>query len=368
MPVPNPATVVERHPQLLPRGYNRCLLRPSDVPPSRPDMEVIGVFNPGAVQTEEGVVLLVRVAEQPVEHRQHYTALPRWDANQRNYVTDWIHKDEHTAVDVRVIRQRRDALVRLTFISHLRVFYTRDGRTLENRSGAWLEPENAYEEYGVEDPRITKIGDTFYITYVAVSRHGVATALASTRDFKSFKRHGIIFCPENKDVMLFPETIGGLYHALHRPNGATAFTKPEMWISNSPDLLHWGRHERLLGGGNDWDLGRIGGGAPPLKTEAGWLELYHGNSKREAEKNVGTYSGGLLLLDLDEPRCILGRCGQIFVPETEFEREGFVPNVVFPTGIVHQRDQIIVYYGAADTYVGVVEFSSKEMLERVRRG
>ncbi|HMJ64040.1 MAG TPA: glycoside hydrolase family 130 protein [Candidatus Binatia bacterium] len=342
------------------------MLRPSDVPPSRPDMEVIGVFNPGAVQTDDGVVLLVRVAEQPAERRKHYTALPRWDARQRTYVTDWIHKDEHTPVDVRVIRQRRDALVRLTFISHLRVFYSRDGRTLENRSGAWLEPEDGYEEYGVEDPRISQIGDTFYITYVAVSRHGVTTALASTRDFKSFKRHGIIFCPENKDVMLFPETIGGLYHALHRPNGATAFTKPEMWIANSPDLLHWGRHERLLGGGEDWDLGRIGGGAPPIKTEAGWLELYHGNSKREAEKNVGTYSGGLLLLDLQEPRCILGRCGQIFVPETEFEREGFVPNVVFPTGTVQHGDSVLVYYGAADTYVGVVEFSLKEMLDRVR--
>ena len=86
----------------------------------------------------------------------------------------------------------------------------------------------AFEEYGVEDPRITLIGDTYYITYVAVSRHGVSTALASTRDFKSFSRHGIIFCPENKDVMLFPEMIEGSYYALHRPNGATAFTKPEM--------------------------------------------------------------------------------------------------------------------------------------------
>jgi beta-1,2-mannobiose phosphorylase / 1,2-beta-oligomannan phosphorylase len=366
MPVPSPTTRVERHPNLLERGFNTCLLRPSDVPPSRPDMEVIGVFNPGVIQTDDGIVLLVRVAEQPAERRRGFTGVPWWDPRQRTCVIDWVKNDELAPVDVRVVRRTRDSLVRLTFISHLRVFYSRDGRTVESRSGAWLEPEGLYEEFGVEDPRITLIGDTFYITYVAVSRHGVATALASTRDFKSFQRHGIIFCPENKDVMLFPEKMGGLYYALHRPNGATAFSKPEMWLANSPDLLHWGRHERLLGGGEDWDLGRIGGGAPPIKTEAGWLAFYHGNSKREAEKNVGTYAGGLLLLDLQEPRQILGRCGQVFVPETEFEREGFVPNVVFPTGIVQQGDSALVYYGGADTYVGVVEFSIREMLARVQ--
>ena len=365
MPIPSPATVVEARTKPLERGFNACLLRPGDVPPSRPHLEVIGVFNPGAVQTDDGIVLLVRVAEQAAERRNGYTALPRWDVEQRDYVIDWTRNEELSPVDVRVVRRRRDGLVRLTFISHLRVFYSRDGRTLEDRTGAWLEPGNAWEEYGVEDPRITLIGDTYYITYVAVSRHGVSTALASTRDFKTFSRHGIIFCPENKDVMLFPETIGGLYYALHRPNGATPFTKPEIWLASSPDLLHWGRHERLLGGGDEWDLGRIGGGAPPIKTKAGWLEFYHGNSKREAEKNVGTYSGGLLLLDLQDPRKILGRCGQIFVPETDFEREGFVPNVVFPTGIVTQGDSALVYYGAADTFVGLVEFSLREMLDRV---
>jgi len=366
MPIPSPTTRVEQREKPLERGFNACLLRPSDVPPSRPDMEVIGVFNPGAVRTDEGIVLLVRVAEQPAERRKGFTALPRWDVEQRTYVTDWIPNHEWTQVDVRVMHCHQTALVRLTFISHLRVFYSRDGRTLESRAGPWFEPENEYEEFGVEDPRITLIGDMYYITYVAVSRHGVATALASTRDFASFQRHGIIFPPENKDVMLFPEAIGGLYHALHRPNGATAFTKPEMWLATSPDFLHWGRHERLLGGGEDWDLGRIGGGAPPIKTDAGWLEMYHGNSKREADKNVGTYSGGLLLLDLQNPRRILGRCGQVFVPETDFEREGFVPNVVFPTALIQKNDTALVYYGAADTYVGVVEFSMPEILARVR--
>src|SRR5688572_18116300 len=218
MAVPSSSTVVEKRSKPLERGFNACLLRPADVPPSRPHLEVIGVFNPGAIQTDDGIVLLVRVAEQAAEKRNGYTALPRWDAAQRDYVIDWTRNEELSPVDVRVVRRKRDGLVRLTFISHLRVFYSRDGRSINGRTGAWLEPENIYEEFGVEDPRITRIGDNYYITYVAVSRHGVSTALASTRDFKTFERHGIIFCPENKDVLLFPKEISGLYYALHRPN------------------------------------------------------------------------------------------------------------------------------------------------------
>src|SRR6186713_2212271 len=103
MPVPSPTTRVEQRSKPLERRFNACLLRPSDVPPSRPDLEVIGVFNPGAVQTRDGVVLLVRVAEQAAEKRKGYTALPRWDDDQNNYVIDWIHNDDHAPIDVRVI-------------------------------------------------------------------------------------------------------------------------------------------------------------------------------------------------------------------------------------------------------------------------
>ncbi|MCI0747859.1 MAG: glycoside hydrolase family 130 protein [Verrucomicrobia subdivision 3 bacterium] len=366
MAIPIPTDRVEVRNRPLERGFNACLLRPSDFASSGPEFEVIGAFNPGVVQTENGIVLLVRVAEQPVERRRGFVGLPRWDPQSQRPVIDWTPQDEVAPVDVRVVRQKRDGLVRLTFISHLRVLYSRDGRTIEGQSGVHLEPGNALEEFGVEDPRITRIGDAYYVTYVAVSRHGVATALASTRDFKQFDRRGLIFCPENKDVALFPERIGGAYYALHRPNGATPFTKPEIWIASSPDLLHWGQHERLLSGGEAWDLGRIGGGAPPIRTKLGWLEIYHGNSKGEAEKNVGTYSGGLLLLEGENPRRVLGRRGQVFVPETDFEREGFVPNVVFPTGVVQNGDKLLVFYGAADTFVGIVEFSLDEILHRVR--
>ena len=344
------------------RLFNKCLLRPSDFKPSQEDLEVVGVFNPGAIATNEGIVLMVRVAEQAAEQRPGKTAFPRWDARTSRVVTDWEINSELSPIDVRVMKRKRDGLVRLTFTSHLRMVFSRDGKSIDALEGSWFKPAGEYEEFGVEDPRITRIGATFYITYVAVSRHGAATALASTKDFKIFQRHGIIFCPENKDVVLFPEKISDQYYALHRPNPATPFTKPEMWLARSPDLVHWGGHELFLGGGEMWDIGRVGAGAPPIRTSKGWLEIYHGNSRREEDAGIGTYSAGALLLDSEDPGRIVCAAGQLFVPETDYERNGFVPNVVFPTGIVDRGETVLVYYGAADTYCAVVEFSLREII------
>jgi len=345
----------------LKRLFNKCLLRPGDFKSSQDDLEVIGAFNPGAIATKDGVVILVRIAEQAKEKRPGQTASPRWDSNSKRIVLDWENNNELSPVDVRVVRRKRDGLIRLTFISHLRAIYSRDGRAIDSE-GARFEPANEYEEFGVEDPRLTRVGDRFYFSYVAVSRHGVATALASTQDFKSFERHGIIFHPENKDVVLFPEKIDGKFYALHRPNAASAFCKPEMWLASSPDLINWGEHEHFLGGSAAWDIGRIGAGTPPILTKEGWLEIYHGNSRREEDKGIGAYSAGLLLLDLENPRRILNATGQMLVPETDYEKQGFVPNVVFPTGIVEQGEELLVYYGAADTSTAVVAFSRSEIL------
>jgi predicted GH43/DUF377 family glycosyl hydrolase len=348
------------------RRFNQCLLRPSDFAPSQSDLEVIGAFNPAVVATDRGITLLLRVAEQAVERRPGQTALPRWDLEAQRIVLDWVSNDALTPVDIRVVRRKCDGLVRLTFISHLRVCYSRDGRVMDSLEGAWFKPGNQYEEFGVEDPRLTRIGEVFYFTYVAVSRHGAATALASTKDFKSFARHGIVFCPENKDVVLFPDRVEGEYLALHRPNGATPFTKPEMWLACSPDLTHWGKHERFLGNIEGWWQGRIGAGTPPLRTERGWLGIFHGNSRREEDRGIGAYSAGAILMDLYEPRRIVSVSGQMFAPETDYERTGFVPNVVFPTGIIQQEQKLLVYYGAADTCTAVVEFSLEEVFDLLK--
>jgi predicted GH43/DUF377 family glycosyl hydrolase len=348
---------------LLKRLDERLLLRPGDLEPTREDFEVVGVFNPGAIRTPDGVILLVRVAERPRERRPGFTASPRWQPGE-GLTIDWLPDDAIEVLDPRVVRRKADGLVRLTFISHLRVVRCGDGRSVQSLAGARFLPDSHMEEFGVEDPRITALGDRYYFTYVVVSRHGAATALASTADFRRFERHGIVFCPENKDVVLFPEKVGGEYVALHRPNAATPFCRPEMWVARSPDLVRWGGHECLHGGDAEWETGRVGAGTPPVSVEDGWLEIYHGNRRPSRPGEVGRYSTGLLLLDRDDPARILRRTvGSVFEPTAEFEREGFVPEVVFPTGIVEEGDSYLVYYGAADSCTAVVEFSRSEVLE-----
>ena len=348
---------------MIRRLFNACLLRPDDLEPSHEDLEVVGTFNPGAVAVSDEVVLLARVAERPRERRPGFTPLPRWDPHSQ-LIIDWVPDDELDLSDPREIRLKRDGAVRLAYISHLRVIRSPDGRTVCSVDGARFASEVEYEEFGVEDPRITRIGDTFYFTYVAVSRHGAATALASTTDFQTFHRHGIIFCPENKDVVLFPEQIGGEYVALHRPNAATRFSAPEIWLARSSNLIHWGGHEPVRAGSGAWEIGRTGAGAPPVRTREGWLAIYHGNDKRDDDPGIGDYAAGALLLDLEDPqRLVRQSTGPILVPETEFEREGFVPNVLFPTGIVERDETFLIYYGAADAATGVVEISRTELLD-----
>lgn len=344
------------------RLLTRQLLDITQVTASREDFEVVGVFNPGAVRFGEEVVLLVRVAERPREIRPGFRGLPRWDVSQ-GLVVDWVPETQFESVDPRVVRGRADGLVRLTFISHLRVVLCGDGRAVREITDIAFSPETELEEYGVEDPRITPIGDRFWVTYVAVSCHGPATALASTTDFRTFERHGVIFCPENKDVVLFPERIDGRYAALHRPVCGTPFTRPEMWAARSPDLKAWGSHSPLNVPGSGWQSGRVGAGAPPIRVDDGWLEIYHGNRQPDTAGEVGTYYGGALLLDPGDPSRVLGRTAEPFLaPETAFERIGFVPNVVFPTGVVRDGETLLVYYGAADCSTAVAEFSERELV------
>ena len=364
---------------MIRRLFNACLCRPGDLRPSRDDLEIVGTFNPGAVAFGDEVILLVRVAERPRERREGYTALPRWQTG-AGLTVDWIANDEIDFLDARVVQRKCDGLVRLTSASHLRILHSGDGRSIDSEDDTRFEPQSEFEEVGVEDPRITRIGDKCWFTYVAVSRHGPATALASTTDFQTFTRHGVIFPIENKDVVLLPEPIDGEYVALHRPLGGTPFAQPEIWLARSRDMIHWGRHEVLLGSASSWNAGRVGAGAPPIRTPDGWLEIYHGNTKPArvgtkptvvgAKPNgggVGTYSAGTFLLDLAEPHRIVRKSSEpILVPEADFEQEGFMPNVVFPTGVIDRGDTVLIYYGAADTVSAVVELSKADVLAATR--
>lgn len=344
------------------RLSTHLMLRPEDVPSTNAEWEVIGAFNPGAVRVGNETILLVRIAERPREQRSGWTALPRWSPEE-GFTIDWVDNNQLELVDPRVVRLRESGLVRLTFVSYLLAAFSRDGITIDRLGQPALLPQTVDEEYGVEDPRITLIDGRYYITYVAVSRFGAATALASTVDFQTYTRHGIIFCPENKDVILFPERINEHYMALHRPVGATLFARPQMWIASSPDLIHWGEHRYLYGGVREWESGRIGGGAPPILIDRGWLELYHGNLRPRVAGEVGAYFGGAMLLDRHDPSRVVATGREpILTPTEDFEREGFVANVVFPTAVIDHGGRLLIYYGASDKYTGVVEIETQDIL------
>jgi predicted GH43/DUF377 family glycosyl hydrolase len=340
-----------------------CLLRPEEVPPSHESLRVISVFNPGVAQVGDEIWLLVRVAETPRAVRPGFVGLPRYEPGATEPVIDWLPEEAVEALDPRVVRLRATGHMRLTFVSHLRlVQLDSSGKRVQHIAPTpTMRPETAWETYGVEDPRITPLEGRFYFTYVAVSRHGACTALASTTDFHTITRHGIIFPPENKDVLLFPERIAGEYVALHRPNPNTHFHAPEIWIAYSPDLIRWGRHQPLYGGGREWESDRIGGSVPPIRIPEGWLEIYH--ATRRVPGQVGIYTAAAMLLHPEQPARVLKLSpNPILVPEADFEREGFVPNVIFPTGAVVRGDTLLIYYGAADTCTGVAELALREVL------
>jgi predicted GH43/DUF377 family glycosyl hydrolase len=233
----------------------------------------------------------------------------------------------------------------------------------------------SYEEWGVEDPRITKIDDTYWISYVGVSREmSIVTCLMSTRDFCTFERHGIIFPPSNKDVVFFPEKINNKFYALHRPSLSMHTRNYAILGASSPDFVHWGQHQFVMecsADKNRFDSHRLGAGVPPIRTRLGWLHIYHG--VQADEKNPGEpgiYRGGAFLTAGDEPFRVIGRCKNPILEVTQdYEKKGYVDQVVFPTGAVtdlHNPDLLHIYYGCADENIAVTTLSTEEILSEIK--
>ena len=343
------------------RASENPILTPRWCEPSRPDLEVVGVFNPGVTRHGSDVLLLLRVAEAPLRSTREVAAAVYNTLSGSLEVRRW-HADTKglDVTDPRMVVV--DGRTWLTSISHLRVARSSDGIHFEVEPAPALSPATAYESFGIEDPRITFLDGTYWINYTAVSPHGIATALASTRDFRTFERHGIIFPPPNRDVTIFPERIGGRYAALHRPM-PHGLGEPAIWIGWSSDLKAWGDHQVLAGPRRGhWDDAKVGGGAVPFRVRAGaqdaWLAIYHGVSSAPTE-----YSLGALLLDAHDPARVVARSREpILRPEAPYEREGFFGGVVFTCGVLVEGDTVRVYYGAADGVTAVADLSLAEIL------
>jgi len=335
------------------------------VPPSSPDLEVVGVFNPAATRHNGETVLLLRVAEAPRNLPADEVAAPVYDVNTGTIeIKRWSRATQGLDLsDPRMIGVKGREW--LTSISHFRVARSADGIRFKISPIPAMVPATEYEAYGIEDPRITTIGDTYWVNYTAVSSYGIATALASTRDFKVFERHGVIFSPDNRDVTIFPERVGGQFAALHRPMpSGGGLAKPTIWVARSSDMLSWGNHEFVAATRDArWDDAKIGGGAVPFRVQLGdgrdaWLVIYHG-----VTTSPPAYSLGALLLDPNALTRVLGRSREpIMRPEAKYESEGFFGGVVFTCGALVDGDQVRIYYGAADGVTAVADLSLTEIL------
>ena len=326
---------------MIPVKKEAVLITPKDIKPSSNKFEVVGTFNPAATRLPNGdIALYVRVAEQMKqgysEDNKYYYA-PRCTGEK----ICKIEFDRFKKGDARSKSKKdiifKDATKRLLYMSHFRkIVLDKTGFKIKSidKNPTFTGLENN-GEFGVEDPRIVKIGNGYAMTYVSLSnQENVSTSLAISKDCINWKRKGIIFSEQNKDVVLFPQKINNKYYAFNRPEGSFEFTPPHIWVASSKDLIEWGENKPLkLSKKGAWDYRRAGAGPPPIKTKKGWLLFYHGVIEKNADapvivsgssivKVISKYEVGAVLLDLKNPRKIIAKSnGPILAPTENYERK-----------------------------------------------
>jgi predicted GH43/DUF377 family glycosyl hydrolase len=338
------------------RNSKNPILSPKSIKPSNSHMIVECLLNPGVFVFQNKIWLLVRVAERTVQ-KEGELSVPIYDDKGKVEILKFnLNNPKLNASDSRVINY--DGTDYLTTISHLRLMSSDDGINFtEDQEYPSIFGEGEYESYGIEDCRVSKIAETYYLTYTMVSSNGVGVGLRTTKDWKNFHKHGMILSPHNKDCAIFEEKINDKFYALHRPSS------PELggnyiWLAESPNGIHWGNHKCIAKTrAGKFDSKRLGAGAAPIKTSKGWLEIYHGAT----EKN--RYCLGALLLDSKDPSKVIARSEEpIMIPTTDYELNGFFGEVIFTNGHIVNGDQIQMYYGAADEFVALATFSIKQIL------
>lgn len=229
----------------------------------------------------------------------------------------------------------------------------------EDEDGNPFMPVYAY------DPRLVKVEDTYYIIWCQ-DFYGAAIGMAKTTDFKRFVRVENPFLPFNRNAVLFPRKLHGNFVMLSRPSDSGHTPFGDIFLSESPDLVYWGKHRHVMGKSDEWWQNlKIGGGAAPIETSEGWLLIYHGVTNT---CNGYVYSIGGAILDIDEPSKVKYRCeNYLLTPEAWYEERGFVPNVTFPCATLQdaETNRLAIYYGAADSYVGLAFAYADELVQYI---
>lgn len=366
----------------------KVLITPEMIKPTSKNFSIIGTFNPAAVRLPNGDILLyVRVAEKLIkdsskDERTYYA--PRYIGKKDYKIKiDKFAKEKVQSKDSESIIFK-DNTKRLMFISHFR-------RVILDKTGfkvKFIDPKPSFVglsnngELGVEDPRIVKLGDKYAMTYVSLSIQGnLSTSLALSKDGITWNRKGAIFSEQNKDVVLFPETIKDNYFIFNRPEGGFEFTPPHIWMASSKDLINWGRNRPIkLSKKGNWDYKRVGSGAPPIKTSKGWLLIYHGVIDHEIKNpnitsdnrtvTFSTYEVGAALFDLKNPRKLIAKAkSPIISPIKDYEKKGFVNNVIFPSGLVIDTDKkfVLLFSGGADSVTEVKKISLRSIFNSLEK-
>lgn len=385
------------------------LLRPEDIKPSSRKFEVIGALNPGVVRLNDGnIMMYARIIEKLIKNEDDkYVYAPRMAGkNEFKVKIDRFLKDDiEDKTDLDFVF--KDGTKRLTFLSHFRrVLLDKNGfkiLSIENKPSFYGISDDG--ELGVEDPRITKIGDTYVMTYVSLSREqNISTALAVSDDCINWKRKGIIFGEQDKDVVIFPEKINGKYVAFDRPEGNFQFSQPHIWVAFSNDLKSWGGLNPIPKVyEEDGFCPRNGAGPPPIKTKKGWLLLYHavtefkeeeqekeimkkikkllrskgdilkklGSLKEHLIKKIILYSIGGVLFDLNNPEKVLAKSKDFLLTPIQPHEQGTFEHkrVIFPTGAVmdNNNKDLLIYSGAGDRITTVKKVSLGEILRNLKR-
>ncbi len=328
---------------------------------------VLGAFNPGFTRLPNGnLLLMVRIAEalkEPIRNGQIHAI--RWSPD-HGYQRDAYSLDHVNAADPRkfqLLGYQSRVMALTSFSWLLPVELASDGeRIVAIHYEDAITPQRTYQEYGIEDARISRIDGKYYMTTCCVSAQRHSTALYTSEDGLHYQLEGMIFDHQNKDVLLFEGRAGGFFHALTRPLGDLYFAYPptspyqpgpSINLAYSPDSLFWRPHEKpfIRGKKHSTSAMKVGGGTPPLLTDDGWLLLYHGV---EPASLVGIYRTFWALLDRDAPSHILRLEDQHPVLEASpdlsdpFKELMYLSDVVFTTGMVEEGDHFLVASGEAD--------------------